>query len=243
MRTPTDILSLASALAVALPSAGCRTVDPQAKSETEILLSTTRTETEELPDKVDKVPWAVGQWAKYKIVSGETPSVVRYSIVGQEGEDFWMEILNSDYYQSGYQKWLVSGIDPGDPRNIEGLQVKRVFNWSPKSGQKHSVEMPGIATGLAETALRSMALDISDEPGEAVSVPGGRFDSRLLKTDVMVLGMHSESDVWMNGAVPIWGIVKTAATDGSHRMELIDFGLEGAEAKVPDPRAGKKSPF
>jgi hypothetical protein len=80
--------------------------------------------------------------------------------------------------------------------------------------------MPGFATGMATAALRPMAFDITDTPSEAVDVPAGPFDTRMLKTAVVIFGLRSESEVWLNGAVPIWGIVKTRATDGKHRMAL-----------------------
>lgn len=231
--------SLLALVLVTLTLSGCRTIDPKAQATTDSLLASLTPTSGNFADSTTRKPWKAGQWVAYKQLDGEDPGVIKYSIVEETADGFWMEIYNTTYYATAYQKWLVSGYDHADPDSIRNLSIKRVITWSPDSGQQPMAAPPFIAP-MSNSALKSLAIEFTDTPPESVTTIGGTFASRTKRTTLRILGRTFESDVFLNGNVPIWGMVKSAATDGSSSLELIAFGESGATAEVPPPMA---SPF
>ncbi len=223
------VLSLGLGLAT-----GCRAIDPKAQAQTDrMLMELSSTGGLSLADREDRIPWSVGQWVAYQVTTKHGPGLLRYAIVGFEAGAFWLEIMQSDYYSVGYQKWLISGIDPADPTSIERAKLRRVIMWHKSEGET-PIEMPALTIGLVSGALDSLVMELTDAPSESITVPAGTVEAKVKVAKVKIMGMRDESKVHLNGGVPIWGLVRTQSLKHDHLMELVAFGMSGATSEVDE---------
>jgi hypothetical protein len=227
--------AILAVLCCALAASGCKTINAQAKAATDRMLGEHAPASAEHGDRATRMTWAEGQWAVYRITTPDGPAVYRISVVGREGDAFWIEVAMFDYYQAGWQKMLISGYDAADVGTVKQLRIRRLIMWQPYGEQKEPTEMPPFMAPMVEGALRSMVLALSDAPPQTVTVPAGTFAARTQHATVQLMGVSDEVDVWLNGAVPVWGIVKQVSKR-EHVWELLAFGTSGAKAEVPEPK-------
>lgn len=206
------------ALALGTLSA-CRTIDPMSKARTDELLGIGASET--VFETGPRLPWKVGQWARFKTRNKEDIGAIEYRITGEEDGAWWMEIETVDHYTTSKQKWLVSGFNPDDIESIKNMRLLRVIMYDQEGKE---LPMPPMVQGLVNGMLESMIFVVKEEGAEEVVVGAGRFAAVRDTTTLRTFGMTFHSEVWVSGRAPIWALVKSVASDGSNEMELIGFG-------------------
>jgi hypothetical protein len=186
----------------------------------------------EAPTSFEPLPLAVGQWSRYKSVDGEGhPGLVSYNVVGQEGDAFWLEMLQEGYTSRNVTLMLVDLGDRKDPSTVDLKQMK----------QKHDddavTELPSSMLSLMKPIWKPMVdnliIDWQQKPQEAAEAPAGTFESCYKVQATVSFGGKSWTSVaWSHPAVPINGAVKTRGVDNPSQMDLIEFGLTGAKSEL-----------
>ncbi len=189
--------------------------------------------------------WQVGQWAKIAIRNEEVWQLQKVSIVGKEGDAFWLEVETTDPTREqnpAIIKMQVSGYSPADPASVKSLKIGKVVLQNP--GQKPMMAPPFIGPLTSGWVLSTFEIDVSKAVKSSVKVPAGTFNSAAkLRVETKWGPIEVESDTWLHSAVPIWGIVKSVSTDGDHEQRLLDFDQSGAESAIKGEVMGGRSPL
>jgi hypothetical protein len=186
----------------------------------------------EAPTSAEPMPLAVGQWARYKAVDGEGhPGFASYNVVGQEGNAFWIEMLQESYTSRNVTLMLV---DLGDRKTPSSVDVKQMRQKS----DDHAVnELPASMLSLMKPIWKplvdTLIIDWQQKPQEAADAPAGSFDACYKVQATVAFGGKSWTSVsWSHPAVPINGAVKTRGVDNPSQMDLVGFGLTGAKSEL-----------
>jgi hypothetical protein len=186
----------------------------------------------EAPSSPEPMPIAVGQWSRYKLVDKDGhPGFITYNVVGQEGNAWWIEMLNESYTSRLVTLMLVDLGDRKDPATVEVKQFKQ------KTDDDAVNELPAPVLGLMKSIwgplTESLVLNWQGKPQEAVEVPAGTFDaSYKVQGSVTFIGKTWTSVGWSHPAVPITGGVKSRGVDNPSQMDLIEFGTSGAKSEL-----------
>jgi len=160
-------------------------------------------------DPYKLMQWEVGQWVLYDINGKE----VRYAIVGSHDSYFWLE-------RSGFQ-------------NGEHLVIK-------------ALTLPG------SNEIEKFIVKGSNGSPIEFAFDGFPFEYLLLEGDVEILSKENlslsgyelyavhlrqkEADIWFSNEIPIFGILKYE--NGSEKILLKDYGLNGAESEIAEVPKG-----
>jgi len=165
----------------------------------------------------------VGAWAEYVVTTkDEEPVTMRLSIVAQEGEAFWYEIV-VPMEEAGdmITKMLVEG-DPQDPESVTRMIMKM--------GDQPAMELPTQTPEGAEGAEVELPKTEFEELGvETVVVPAGTFEARRLR----VVQEKTVGDVWLKVGVGPYGMVKTTSED--IEMVLTAYGSDATSRITETP--------
>jgi hypothetical protein len=177
--------------------------------------------------------WAPGQYVLLGTVNGsKRESVSRMLLVAKEGSAWVIENWSVDkggketvsqMCVDGYDKAIASG----DASGLELVWMKMIGD----DGKVQKLEGSQLAmyktfSKAAYEGLVTSSTGMKD--GGAVAVTGGSFaGTAYAKTTAKVMGFTVESEVWMNEAVPINGMVKSSSNKGKMVSELLDFGFDG----------------
>ena len=227
-----------SLLALALFSFGCGKSEAEARGEPIETAPSASVAVQAAPTPSPKaegaelLPLAVGQWTRHSVRRADgTSSEMSYKVVGTEGDAFWIEIESGAPGSGTVISLLITLKDRKDPASsdilaarmkLPGQEMREVrgdsLNSTKDAYKKNMAQMfvPGLA-GMAQ---------------EDVTVPAGTFKGcyrRSEKTDVG--DVHSETTLWTHPSVPITGLVRSKAKDGTG-LELIAFGLTGAKSSL-----------
>lgn len=168
----------------------------------------------------------VGAWAEYSFEkeggkAGREKGTFRVSVVGKEGDDFWVEMKFKQEEpkpkhedEAAVMKMLV-GTDPSKPRRML-MKTSRGVMELPSRPPKEA------AAGKKPKEVGS----------ESVKVPAGSFETKVLE-------YKSDKDagkVWVKEGVGPWGVIKQEGK-GSH-VALLSYGGD-AKAEVDETQAMK----
>ena len=224
--TPSKSAALVLAAAL-LSSSGCgSSPDPKLRAEIDALARNVLVSDARYVGKVPlrRLPPAVGQWVEYLAYDDEGyPFRLRQEVVGQQGEAFWIQQEQTTYQDRTWLKLLVANLAAPAPMDVF---VKRVIH---RDREGNEVELPENVEIWTEYLRRHGRFDMNIDKAVTITVPAGVFENTFTQ---QVPSPPSDPDdslyEWLNSEVPIWGIVRAAATYGQSRWELVAFGLTGA---------------
>ena len=183
------------------------------------------------------IPYAVGQWVMYGHTDDDGErSIVKYSIVGKEGDEWTIETMIMDEDDIIVTQYVISGFEDaarsGNPEDIEFRKIRMR-----PSEDDDIVVIEGfvldLAKGAYKDALKSWFHSNSDlSDGGSATVPAGTFaGTTKARSVVTIFGETVDATSWLHPAVPIHGLVKSENTDG-YTSILLDFGMEGAVSSL-----------
>jgi len=175
------------------------------------------------PAKADPLPLAVGQWQRTRTTERGRDDVTQsLKIVAQDAGAFWFEVVTGTADAGTVVQVLM---DPKDRRDKAAADIRAAKVRMPNglirelNGPLLEPNKPGYRALLDKVFMM-------DRPpiGRAdVTVPAGTFKSCFLFEIEKV-------KYWVHPGVPLTGIVKSEA--GGLRVELVDFGLDGALSEL-----------
>ena len=174
-----------------------------------------------------------GGWSKYTVTDsrGEVADIT-FSIVGREGERWWLEVSSE---QEGYEAvaaYLIKG-DPTDDANVLLVRAQNpgetAMEIDKATLERLKREGQGFFGKESATAIGPTVGKLHGLPDEAITVGKRKLTCKHLK----VVGMDGrEAEVWLHDEATPLGIVKL--TSGGESVLLKDFGT-GAKPKVKGP--------
>ncbi|MDH7514652.1 MAG: hypothetical protein QHI48_02080 [Bacteroidota bacterium] len=177
------------------------------------------------------MPYAEGQYVIHGVTEGERKSVMKTSIVGHQGDAWLIESYSLSASGETWVQMLVRGLEKAAAGSMEGIHILEV---KVKHGEGGVEVLEGPALEMMRSVYRDMLgtflVDLKGAvEGGAVEVPAGVFPRTVkITAQVRFLGTSFTSDAWYHSGVPINGLVKSVARNGTSVMELLDFGLRGA---------------
>jgi hypothetical protein len=233
VRRTLRLVVLLSAALSALASSAHPSVNSAAMADVDRRLAATPTNPRAIaaPTVAEPMPLAVGQWATFKQTDNDgKPSIVTYKIVGMQDGAYFYEMSMDTYYGHSAMRMLVAIGDRRDPKTID------IRSITSKDYQGRVQEMPPSMIGMLKSSYGSMVDQLTitwDQlPQEDAQVLGGRFAACYkTRSTVEFMGQSATSDAWFHPAVPVNGMVKSVGVDRPITMELLDYGLEGAQSE------------
>jgi hypothetical protein len=179
------------------------------------------------------VPLAVGAWTQYKVVD-ETgrPSFSTMKLVGEELGSYWLEILDESYRGRTLTRMLLYFGDRSNPADME-IKVLTTTNAAGKVTTETDPGRLANARSRWEGLFYILTVNWQGLPQEDLSVPAGSFAGCYQRKDGpgWILGGVA-SRVWLHPLVPLTGLVRAQALNGSGTMELVAFGQHGAVSGI-----------
>jgi hypothetical protein len=226
---------LAPFLAITALCAACgATTDPAARADLERHLAQLPTSEETFPPSETFLPMAfvVGQWTEHRLTDDKgRSSLVTYKLVGQESGGYWLEIVTETYQGREVAQLLVAMLSGRDPAGME-IRALRI-----KKGRGAPVDVdPGAVLETRarySASLDLLAMPIEGQEKDDVRVPAGHFIGCF---SVQTLGpwgpWQTPSVVCAHPSVPLSGVVRAAPVGKTALMELVGFGVTGAESEL-----------
>jgi hypothetical protein len=209
------------------------TVDPAAKADLDKRLAQMTTSEETYPPAESFLPMAfvVGQWTEHRIVDDKgVTSLLTYKLVGQENGGYWLETVSESPQGREATKMLVvlgAGRDPAG-MEIRELKIKK------GNGPPVAVD-PGTLLGVREQyrgTLDLLAMSFEGQDKDDMRVPAGHFiGCYKIATSGPWGPWHAPSLVCSHPSVPLSGVVRAKPIGKSGVMELVNFGITGAESE------------
>lgn len=173
-------------------------------------------------------PYAVGQYTVVGVTADGKRMISRLAIVGQEQGGWILEVQSLSASNESVTQMLVKGMEKvNETGNIDDVDIVWVKTKT-DDGEVHAVDGPvlAITKGMYRKSMLGFSFSVSQpSDGGAVSVAAGRFaGTTKIHSEGTVFGSRYEADGWFHSEVPINGMVKSVATDGSTVQELIEFG-------------------
>lgn len=242
---PRSLISLLAALSVALPLGGCCNKIPglgknapagSSSAGSGVLpslpslpsLPGTKTPAE-TPSEAAPMPYATGQWARYRMVrAGQPATTFTYKVIGGGGNSPDFEILLDD--PKG-RKVIKMGVTFTDRHTASTWTIRSA---SVKLGPGKAIVLPPAARKSVDQILGGAAISSPPFQGPRAdcSAPAGKFVQCFhTSTATRVLNRTTNAKQAIHSAVPVLSMVRTEYDDGAV-MELEAFGLSGA---TPEP--------
>ncbi|HCF61045.1 MAG TPA: hypothetical protein DFS52_23995 [Myxococcales bacterium] len=214
-------------------------INPQMQQATDALLASVKAGHDlAAPAAYEPMPWEVGQWVLLKITdSKQQPSIQRVSVVGREGEALWVETETQDYYRHTLSKVLYAKMPRTPQEAVEAMQ-KMVSKTDDQPQEVFDFTSNDPGTRLTKNLMKSFAQGVvvaavDAEQVEDATVPAGTFRGCAKVAAKAVVGpVSKDTTSWFHPAVPVNGSVKGLSNDGEWTVELLDFGLTGAQSKL-----------
>ena len=183
-------------------------------------------------DGFEPMPLAVGQWIELKMVDDKRqPSFIRYSVVGQEGTEgnaFWFETTQKNYYHTMESRMLIAIGDRSDPATYE---VRAYSTRTDGKANEYPPGMLGLLKSLYKPIISNLVVNWKNLPREDAKVIAGDFAGCFKHRATVSFGPYEQtSDGWSHPSVPINGMVRSVGVDKPITMELVAFGTEGAKS-------------
>jgi hypothetical protein len=179
------------------------------------------------PEKLDRKPWKIGQWALYRQDVGYR----RISLVGEDGCGLWFEDV-SERPDHRFTQWICMRAPTGPAAAPELLQVV-ITRWDAANPQIHDFRQRGstpispLFTDAAWGLYRQTWLDRPDVSREDIDVPAGHFASAARGVD------QQGATVWFHPDVPFDGTVKSITRTGGE-LVLVAYGDDDRRSALPE---------
>lgn len=181
------------------------------------------------------MPLAVGQWVLQRITDGKDKSIQKISIVGKESGGWIFEFYTLSQYNESTTQMLVKGIEETNKGDLNAIDILWVKTKDEKGNVTNIDAITlSIAKGMYKDLLSNIYVDVKNtiEAG-STTVAAGTFNGcSKIRSKSKVFGKTYEADGWYHSEVPVNGLVKSVAIDGSFTLELIDFGKTGAKSSI-----------
>jgi hypothetical protein len=232
---------LVLALPLALACACAPSINPKMQSATNGLLGASRAKHSEAAAKAFAPQgWVVGQWAMFKVVDTkeQRPAVMKISVVGKDGDAIWVETEMQDWFRHSISKMLYTKMPRSGEEAADAiLKIVTKADDQPVQVLDFTSNQPGIAmmkSMMKSTFQGVFVPEVEMGKPEDVTVAAGDFKGCATMTARASVGpVKTDTRAWLHPAVPLNGIVKAEATDGSSTMELLDYGTTGAVSALP----------
>ena len=200
----------------------------------------------------ERLPWAVGQWALFRITetgsetffrafSSETRGIREYAITGAEGSAFWLEVREVWPDEETRCAFLVDNVDPKRMQDVRVVRSKLLEPDGEVLEFGEGEDPPSEVRDLQDKwMVLAKALPLSEGTGRVrpLAVPAGRFEeSFAVPVSISVLTGSTAGSVWFTSAVPIFYSAQQYSLSRSWvwartgmLYELVDFGTEGARS-------------
>ena len=202
-----------------------------------------------------RLPWAVGQWARFRITatdsekffrtfSGESRGIREYAITGAEGTAFWLEVREVWPDEETRCAFLVDHVNAERMKDLRVVRSKVLDSDGEVLELGEGEDPPSEVRDLQDQWMALVrALYLSEGTGRvrAVALPAGRFEeSFAVPVSLSRLTGSAAGSIWFSSAVPIFYVAKqfTRRTSWVWAQttvleELVDFGTEGARSFFP----------
>jgi hypothetical protein len=230
-------LSLSATLAVAvalLSASACGPqIDPAAKADLDRKLAQIQTSEQTYSPSESYSPMAffVGQWTEHRITDDKGhKSLVTNKLVGQEDGAYWLEVINESAQGREAARMLIAMQAGRDP---SGMVIRTLLV---RKGSDQPTAVDPMTGDPKIRARYRAALDLLAVPGEGdekddVRVPGGHFiGCYRIETQGAWGPLQTPTDLCTHPSVPLSGVVRAVSATTPGLVELIDFGVTGAES-------------
>lgn len=218
---------------VGLAGACGPSVDPAFKADLDRRLAALPTSEETYPPSESYLPmtFGVGQWTQHRIrdVKGLT-TLLTSKLVGQENGGYWLETVTESYQGREAVKMDVALLTGRDTSGMEirALKIKK-GNAAPTNVDPG--DLPAVRERYRST-LDLLAVAFGDELKDDAHVPAGRFIGCYKAETGRPWGpFPTTSILCAHPCVPLSGVVRAHPVDKSSLMELVAFGITGAESE------------
>jgi hypothetical protein len=188
-------------------------------------------ETYDPSDSFMPMPFAAGQWTQHTVRDGKGVQLLTYKLLGQVNGGYLIEVLSESYMGREVAQLHVFMLNGRDPAGME-IRALRV-----KKGNAAPVDVD--PTGDAATrdqyrhALDLLAVSFEGQEKDDARVPGGHFIGCWKNQTSTPWGpWQSPSVVCAHPKVPLSGIVRAQPVGGGALLELVAFGISGAEGEL-----------
>jgi hypothetical protein len=210
------------------------TVDSAAKADLDRRIAQFPVSEQTFPPPESFLPMAfvVGQWTQHLVVYGNgMRELLTYKLVGQENGGYWLETVTESYQGREVLKMHVVLLAGRDPSGME-IRILKI-----KKGKEPATEVdPGVLVNVRKDyqgALDLLTASFEGQQQDDARVPAGRFIGCYKSTTAASWGpWHEVSTVCSHPSVPLSGIVRGAPVGKTGTMELVNFGLNGAESEL-----------
>lgn len=183
------------------------------------------------PDK--PLDWAAGQWTRHRISMGGSDASLTYKIIERRGDDYRLEVVSEHPTQG--KTVLQFELTLKSVREAHNSTIKAAKVKLPNGAvQEFKGALLKTMQGMYKHFLGFLSLpDLASMSREDVTVPAGHFPG-CYRNDkpANIPNVPKTGPSWVHFSVPISGVVKVSAVDGSTQMELLDFGVSGAEPEL-----------
>ena len=179
----------------------------------------------------------LGVWAEYSLTEKDTgkKAKMRMSVVGQEGDSWWYEVVNEEGDSRNVIKMLVKG-NPSEPENIQRQIIKSGDNPAVEMARDFVVMGRKMAALMFErrSGVPAAGADAArvEEVGEReVVTPAGTFkvkQQKIVAGDGKVLATYD-----YNADVLPFSVV--TSDTGNTVMELLAYGTDAKSLITEDP--------
>jgi hypothetical protein len=234
LRLPSLASSGALGALFLLASACGPQVDHAAEADLERHLGQITTNEQTFPPSESFSPMAlvVGQWTEHRITDERgRKSLITNKLVGQEAGAYWFEVVNESAYGRDAAKLLVAMSGGREPSSME-IRALRV-----KKGDAQPVEVDPAAQpevrAKYRAALDLFAMSVEGDDKDDVRVPGGHFIGCYRVETAGAWGPWPVPvEVCTHPSVPLSGVVRASPVGKTGLMELVAFGVTGAEGEM-----------
>jgi hypothetical protein len=221
-------------LTAALGAVACSGVDPAVKADLDRRLAALQTSEETYPpsDVFSPMPFHPGQWTQHRVRDDKNgPQLLTFKLLGMDSGGYWVETITETYKGREAVRMLVflRGGRDTTAMEIRGVRIKK--GDGPAEDLDHTADP--TARNRVYQALDLLAVAVESQEKDDARVPGGHFIGCWKHQTPLNWGpWQKPTVVCAHPSVPLSGIVFAKPTDGSALMELVGFGISGAEPEL-----------
>jgi hypothetical protein len=209
-------------------------VDAAAKADLDRRLAALPTSDQTYPPSVAYLPmsFTVGQWTEHRLTDAKgATSLITNKLVGEENGGYWLETATESYGGRDVVKMQVVLLAGRDPSGME-IRALRIKNGASAARDVDAGDLPTVRPQY-RSALDLLAVSFDSENKDDANVPAGRFIGCFETQTSGPWGpLHAPSVVCSHPSVPLSGVVRAQAVGGGGVLELVGFGVTGAEGEL-----------
>jgi hypothetical protein len=209
-------------------------VDAAAKADLDRRLAALPTSDQTYPPSGAYLPmsFTVGQWTEHRLTDAKgATSLITNKLVGEENGGYWLETVTESSGGRDVVKMQVVLLAGRDPSGME-IRALRIKNGTRAARDVDPGELPTVRRQY-RSALDLLAVSFDTENKDDANVPAGRFIGCYETQTSGPWGpLHAPSVVCSHPSVPLSGVVRAQAVGGGGVLELVAFGVTGAEGEL-----------